>query len=429
MTVAELFRLRRRTDDRESLTVLIIGLNYAPEPTGIAPYTSRLARGLQERGHTVRVLTSHPHYPEWQIRPGYGQWTRRERVDTVAVTRLKHYVPAQPSGLKRLLSELSFGARVFCARWENPDVVVLVSPALFASALAQLRVRLSLNKPVVNVWLQDIYSLGITETGMGGGVVARIITGVEKALLNAANGVTVIHARFGHYLTDHLAVNPGRIQIVRNWTHLDPTPPPNIDAVRAGHGWAPGETIVLHAGNMGVKQGLANVVEAARLADAGDLPLRFVLLGNGSQRDELKQLGAGIRCLQFIDSLGNEGFQAALAAADVLLVNEKVGVSEMAVPSKLTSYFNAARPVLAATDETGVTASEIVASTGGVVVPAGQPQALVDAALALAADPTRAARLGANGLAYRHDVLGEKTAVDRYDHWLRKLATVVPRPR
>ena len=37
--------------------------------------------------------------------------------------------------------------------------------------------------------------------------------------------------------------------------------------------------IALHAGNMGVKQGLENVVEAARQADATRSPVRFVLLG------------------------------------------------------------------------------------------------------------------------------------------------------
>jgi hypothetical protein len=35
--------------------ILIIGLNYLPEPIGIAPYTTGLAAGLSRRGHQVRV--------------------------------------------------------------------------------------------------------------------------------------------------------------------------------------------------------------------------------------------------------------------------------------------------------------------------------------------------------------------------------------
>ncbi|WP_156109914.1 glycosyltransferase family 4 protein, partial [Cryobacterium sp. MLB-32] len=294
---------------------------------------------------------------------------------------------------------------------------------LFASALAMLRIRFSSRKPIVNIWLQDIYSLGIRETGMGGLAVARIVTWVERKTLKAAAGVVVIHSRFAEYLSSKLGVDAGRIEIVRNWTHLGEAPATDASVVRRSHGWSAEETVVLHAGNMGVKQGLENVVNAARLADQQKLPLRFVLLGNGSQREALQELGDDVHCLDFVDSLDDAEFQSALSAADILLVNEKPGVSEMAVPSKLTSYFNAGRPVLAATDMTGVTASEIRAAGAGEVVPAGDPQSLVDAAMRLGSHPTEAAAYGASGLTYRRDVLGEEAAIDRYAQWLRGLAS------
>ncbi|SDO27250.1 Glycosyltransferase involved in cell wall bisynthesis [Cryobacterium flavum] len=400
----------------------MIGLNYLPERTGIAPYTSALAGGLQARGMKVDVFSAHPHYPEWRIHPGFGSWTTHDTVGGVPVRRLRHYVPARPSGVKRLLSEISFGLRLVFSRWDKPDVVVMVSPALFASAIATLRIRLGWHKPVINVWLQDIYSLGMTETGMGGGLVARIVTWVETKTLKAAAGVVVIHTRFADYVSDKLGVDANRVEVVRNWTHFDSAPVANVRTIRSAHGWGADESVVLHAGNMGVKQGLENVVNAARLADEHHLPLRFVLLGNGSQRDELRTLAEGIERLDFIDSLEDAEFQGALSAADILLVNEKPGVAEMAVPSKLTSYFNAGRPVIAATDLTGITADEIAAANAGLIVQAGDAQAMVDAAMSLAGDPTAAARLGANGLQYRNEVLGEDAAIDRYASWLRQLA-------
>jgi colanic acid biosynthesis glycosyl transferase WcaI len=409
--------------------VLVIGLNYTPEVTGISPYTSSFARGLAQRSVKVAALTAHPHYPEWKVRAGYGQWTSTEVIDGVPVTRLRHYVPAKPGGLNRMVSELTFGVRLLFARWGQPDVIVMVSPALFSTALAMLRAKLSPRPPVVNVWVQDIYSLGITETGMGNGSVARFITWVEKTTLKAASGVVVIHDRFGDYLSGPLGIAAEKIEVVRNWTHLDPRSTTNVASTRALHGWADDETVVLHAGNMGVKQGLENVVNAAVLAEQQGRRVKFVLLGNGSQRQELQALGAGANRLQFVDSLDDDGFQAALAAADVLLVNEKPGVSEMAVPSKLTSYFNAARPVIGATDPTGLTASEIDAAGGGCVVAAGDAQALLDIALTLASDPNLARSLGANGFRYRTDVLGETAAIDRFTAWLRSLVNRASRLR
>jgi colanic acid biosynthesis glycosyl transferase WcaI len=402
--------------------VAILGLNFPPEPTGISPYTGALARGLTERGIHIDVVTTHPHYPDWEFREGYGQWTRREVVDGVQVMRLRHYVPTRPDGVRRLVSEISFGVRLLLARWGRPDVVVMVSPALFSTAMALVRARLNPRSPAVVVWVQDLYSLGITETGAGGGVVARWMAWVESKTLRAASRVVVIHSRFEAYVSGVLGVDPERIEVVRNWTHLPHTMVRDRAAARALHGWKDAETVVLHAGNMGSKQGLENVVEAAKLADQQGVPLRFVLIGNGSQRGLLRELGQGIDRLQFIDSLDDDAFQAALSAADVLLVNEKPGVAEMAVPSKLTSYFNAGRPVLAATDTGGVTAGEVNAAGAGIVVEAGIPQAIVDSALWLADHPAKAEQLGLSGLRYRELVLGQEAALNHYAEILTNLA-------
>src|SRR5699024_3086421 len=105
--------------------------------------------------------------------------------------------------------------------------------------------------------------------------------------------------------------------------------------------------LILHAGNMGRKQGLANVVRAASVVGP-DEPLVFVLLGDGSERTALEALAEGSNKIRFVSSLHQDEFPLALAAADALLVNELPGVKEMALPSKLTSYFAAGRPIIAA---------------------------------------------------------------------------------
>jgi glycosyltransferase involved in cell wall biosynthesis len=172
--------------------------------------------------------------------------------------------------------------------------------------------------------------------------------------------------------------------------------------------------LAVHTGNMGVKQGLENLVDAARVADERRSPVHFVLVGNGGERRKLMERARGITRLSFIDPLDEGDYRFALCAADVLLVNEKPGVSAMAVPSKLTSYFDAGRPVVAATDPDGITASEINASGAGTVVPAGDPHALVDAVLEIVADTEAVARYSCNGRRYRAAVLEESVAIDQW---------------
>ncbi|UIN30075.1 glycosyltransferase family 4 protein [Microbacterium binotii] len=400
--------------------VTVVGLNFPPEPTGISPYTGAMARGLAERGVRVRAITAHPHYPEWQVSAGYGQWSRKELLAGVHVHRLLHYVPKPPTGIRRLGSEITFGLRASAARWGSPDAVVFVSPALFSSCIAMLKARSFHRRRPTIVWVQDLYSLGLSETGQGSGFVGKIMQRAEGWLLRRADRVVVIHDRFARRVAEDFAVRPERIEVVRNWTHLPPTPVVDRTEARRARGWGD-ETVVLHAGNMGVKQGLDNVVAAARLADERGEDVRFVLLGNGGERDRLRASADGIRRIEFIDPLPDAEFTQALAAADVLLVNELPGVAEMAVPSKLTSYFSTGRPVLAATDESGITAEEVRTAGAGVVVAAGSPDALLDGAVQLGSDPTASADLGANGKRYRETVLDETFAIDRFANLLTLL--------
>ncbi|OYC98672.1 glycosyltransferase [Microbacterium sp. Yaish 1] len=405
---------------KDAPAVTVVGINYPPEPTGIAPYTGAMTRGLAARGNRVRAVTAHPHYPDWQVAPGYGQWSRREHLASVAVHRVRHYVPRPPTGLRRLLSEITFGVRAAMTRWGRPNVLVFVSPALFATCIGMLRAKLTHRRTPTVVWVQDLYSLGLAETGQGAGVTGRIMRLAEGSVLRAADKVVVIHDRFARRVSDDFGVARDRISVVRNWTHLPSLPAVDRAAVRKSLGWGD-ETVVLHAGNMGVKQGLENVVEAARLSDDTKAGVRFVLLGNGGERAALESSAEGVTQLDFLDPLPDAQFATALAAADVLLVNEKPGVSEMAVPSKLTSYFSTGRPVLAATDESGITAEEIRAAEAGVVVPAGSPSALLEAAVSLGRDAARADALGASGRRYRETVLDESFAIDRFANLLEQL--------
>ncbi len=103
-----------------------------------------------------------------------------------------------------------------------------------------------------------------------------------------------------------------------------------------------------------------------------------MLVGDGGERNGLKGSRKQYHTDHIYRSSQRRRFPPSINAADVLIVNEKPGVIAAAVPSKLTSYFDAARPVVAATDLGGITASEIAAADAGIVVPAGDACALLE---------------------------------------------------
>jgi colanic acid biosynthesis glycosyl transferase WcaI len=399
--------------EQRPLKITIIGIHYAPEPSGNAPYTAGLAAGLSRRGHRVKVITGYPHYPWWKVAEGYGGWSMTEVLDGVRVKRVRHYVPRNPSTLRRALMELGFGLRSVLTGWGRPDVVLLVTPALFASRVAMLRASLS-RVPVVT-WVQDIYTLGLVQTG-GDARQAALVKRVESGLMSRSTRVVVIHDRFKAWLAAHLHLEVP-LDVVRNWSHVASPGAFERDEVRALHGWSPTDVVVLHAGNMGVKQGLENVVATARLASDSGSRVKLVLLGDGNQRQQLEALDPSPR-LQFIDPLPDGLFEQTMAAADILLVNELPGMTEMSVPSKLTSYYTTGLPVVAAVNSESTTASEVSLAGAGVVVEPGDPAALLRELEALAADPELAVSLGAAGNEFRFSHLSEAAALDGFEQAL-----------
>lgn len=408
--------------------VTIIGLHFAPEPTGNAPYTTSLAAGLADKGWDVKVITGFPHYPQWEIYDGYSGRVHREWHGNAEVLRLRQYVPRRPSLVTRTLMELHFGLKAALADWGSPDVVLLVSPAMFSTAVCSLAAKLRHRGTPTVTWVQDLYSRGVEESHSSAAVVAPVMRAIEGAALSSARRTIVIHDRFRQHVVDRLRVPGDRVQVVRNWTHITPQASVDRDEVRRPLGWAEDRTVVLHAGNMGVKQGLDNVVEAARLAEAQGSAIQFVLMGDGNQRRHLEELGRGIANLQFLDPLPNDEYAAALASADVLLVNELAGVKDMSVPSKLTSYFVTGRPVLAAVERESATAGEVEASGAGRVVPSGDPRHLLRVAEELGAEPAAAAALGAHGPGYAAEHLSADAAMHRWDEVLRSVSQHDHRP-
>jgi glycosyltransferase involved in cell wall biosynthesis len=416
--VAEDIATGPRTGEADRLKILIIGMHYAPESTGNAPYTTGMARGLASAGHSVRVITGYPHYPEWRVRPGYTGLRTRQEDHGVVLQRVRHPVPAVPTGARRIVMDLVFSAHAAALRGPRPDVVIAISPVLLSVA-AGLRWR-SPGRTALGVVTQDLYCHALAETGLASPTVAEWGARLERGLLSRADGVAAIHENFARDLAG-LGVAPERISVIRNWSHVR-TSTADPAETRRRLGWAPEEVIALHAGNMGVKQGLGNVVEAARLARRSGRRTRYVLLGAGGERGTLKRTAAGVETLSFMDPLPDGEFEDALAAADVLVLNEAPSVAAMSVPSKLTSYFAAGRPVVAATAAHSAASVEIARSGAGIQVPPGDAAALHDAVCRLAMDPTRGQAMGASALAYTRAELSSQTATAAYAAWVEGLA-------
>ena len=91
------------------MRILVWGINYAPEVTGIAPCNVALCESLRAAGHDARMLTTFAYYPGWKkTADDRGRFYRTDVLNGVPVHRCWHYVPARVSALKRIVHEGTF---------------------------------------------------------------------------------------------------------------------------------------------------------------------------------------------------------------------------------------------------------------------------------------------------------------------------------
>lgn len=400
--------------------ILVLGVNYTPELTGIGPYTAKLSEQLARAGASVHVVTSVPHYPEWRIHEPYrGVWLRRESENQVNITRLRTYVPRRQTAVQRALFELSFaaGSALMGLVDQRPAAVVAITPNLGSIAVARLVA--SAKRAAFGVIVQDLMGAAASQSGLVAPSAASAAARLEARLLQSADGIGVITDGFRRALRN-AGVPDHKITLLPNPVRIRPDRRNQVQA-RKELGWPEGFFYVVHTGNVGHKQHLENVVQAGQLAGEQGLPLMFVIVGEGNRSDAIRREARTVSRVQVYPPVSDELYPTVLAAADALLVNERSSVLDMSLPSKLTSYFSAGRPVLAAVRDDGTTADEIKRAGAGVLVPPNDPQKLVAAAVRLSDDGQLRESLGSAGMAYARLELTEEAADARYERFVSSL--------
>jgi putative colanic acid biosynthesis glycosyltransferase WcaI len=403
------------------LNVLITSSYYWPEGAGTAPYLTGLAEYLSGHGHTVVVATTFAHYPDWRSSAN-GRYMASEVRAGVTIRRRAHFVPQRQSAAQRALYEatlLASGLTALPLR-RRPDVVIGTCPSLAGGLLAHVA-SITYRVPYGLIF-QDLMGLAARQSGVtGGDRVASAVRRAELAIARRAAGVAIIAEGFRSYF-EAGGVAPEKVVRLRNWTRRV-EPQETRELTRARLGWPPGELVCLHGGNMGQKQGLGNLLDAAALLDGETI--RIVLAGDGNDRTRLQAEARrrGLVGVEFLPMQGPGRWEELMQASDVLLVNQRASVADMSLPSKLTSYFPAGRPIVAAVLPDSETAREMQVAQAGYVVSPEDPVALRDVLLSLRRNPSGATAFGQCARRYAETYLSAEASLQRHEEFVRAVAS------
>ncbi len=329
------------------MRILIYGLNYSPELTGVGKYTGEMAGWLARQGHEVRVITAPPYYPEWRIGAGYSAWgSRPEKICGVTVFRTPLWVPEAPTTVKRVLHLLTFTLgsipRLLGQLSWRPDVTIGIAPSFFCTPATLFFAALSGSRSWLHIQdfeIDAMFGLGMMR---GHGLLARCAFAVERFLLQRFDRVSTISASMRDRLHAK-GVKPQRVVLFPNWVDTDfISPDCDGSSLRQTLGLKPADRVVLYSGNLGKKQGLEIVLEAAQaLKHRHDL--FFVIVGEGAHKEYLvaDAVARGLNNVLFFPLQPYRSLPELLQLADLHLVIQKRGAADAVMPSKLTGILAA----------------------------------------------------------------------------------------
>ncbi len=420
--------------ETDKLKILIYGLNYAPELTGIGKYSGEMAEWLVGRGHEIRVVTAPPYYPEWRIHEEYrGRLYRSRRLENgCLVWRTPVYVPRQPSGLKRVLHLISFvlgSLPVMLVQiFQKPDIVITVVPTFFGAPLGLFVARAA--DAVAWLHIQDFemdaaFAFGILKSK---GFLRQTALSAERVFMRRFARVSSISAKMVERAQSK-GVLSERTVLFPNWVDVEQIfPLTGANPLREQLG-LDDKIVLLYSGNMGTKQGLEVLAPLARAfaptGEVADDRVHFLFCGDGAFRPRLEMLLQGLPNVTLLALQPVELLNELLNAADIHLLPQRASAANLVMPSKLTGILASGRPVVA-TAHAGTQVAQVVdngAAACGRVVPPEDVISLRQAVAQLVADPELRRRMGNNARDYAVRCLGREETLLQFE---RDLLEAVP---
>lgn len=328
--------------------ILYIGYNFSPELTGIGKYSGEMMKWLAKRGHQCTVITSYPYYPQWLIQEPYRRkrfWFTKERKrygngGSLTIYRCPMYVPKNPTGPKRIISDFTFfvsalfqlGIFFFRKKYE---FVISVSPTFLSGLLGAFYKTVKKAKHMHHI--QDLQIEAALELGLiKSKKLASFLFSIENYIFRHSDVISSI----SDAMIKRIAEKSNReVVFLPNWVDTQFFYPlKDKNSIKPKFGFDCDDKVILYSGGIGAKQGLENILFAAKALQHKPR-VKFIVCGSGPYKEILKEKAEkmNLQNLSFLPLQPEENFNLFLNMADVHLVIQKKNASDLVMPSKLTT--------------------------------------------------------------------------------------------
>lgn len=397
------------------MKILDFKMYYEPENAAGIYLDSNTAEDLALRGHEVHV---------WAPTPTRGvtdeQRKNTPRIETRCDGNLiihRYAMYREGNGLAERTLRYGFCCikQIFIGlKTKNVDVLFVGSTPPFQGFVASWIKKIKRCKLVYN--LQDISPDSMVSAGLmeENSFLWRICRRMEDRTYRRADQIITISEDCKANLLAK-GVEASKIHVIGNWIDEAVVHPVeradnflfremNLDAEKF---------YVVYAGNLGYVQGIATVLEAARILE--DEPnINFLIFGEGAQKEELIATARdeGLANINFYPLQPYVRVSEVYSIGDACIVACKKGSGSSAMPSKTWSIMACARPILASFDKGSALEQLVSDCSCGLFSEAENADALADNVRLLFHDKDRM-RMGENGRMYVLDNLSRKECTEK----------------
>jgi glycosyltransferase involved in cell wall biosynthesis len=399
------------------LKILIVTQYFYPENFRI----NDVCLGLNERGHSVTVLTGKPNYPSGKYFKGYDWFSSSsEKWNGIDVYRSNLILRGKGNAINLFLNYFSFAflscVKLFSIK-SSFDKVFVFAPSPITIGIPGI-VASKLFKAKSILWVHDLWPESIR---IAGGVenkfIIKIIDLMTRWIYKKVDKILIQSEAFLSYIEQQVE---DKNKISYYPFYAEPFYRVENPEPKYSNGLPKGFKL-LFAGNIGEGQSFPTLLEAAKVLKKMNIPISWIIFGDGRMKEMvLKEISDHGLENHFIlkGSLPANEMPKYFCCADGLIVSlKKSEIFSITIPGKLQSYLACGKPIIGSLD--GIGAKIINESGCGYTAKAESITELVEAILKLynlSVDDRKI--LGNNGRTYFEKEFEREALLDKLENIL-----------
>jgi glycosyltransferase involved in cell wall biosynthesis len=363
------------------MKLLLIHQFYTKPAVGGALRSYYLAQALLAHGVTPVVITTH---------------NASSIFATIEDSIEVHYLPVIYNNrfgfFKRIFSfgKFVWNTVTYAGRFRDVQLVYAISTPL-TTGLAAIWIRWRYRIPYVfevgDLWPDAPIQLGIVRNP----ILKWILYGLEKKIYQKATAVVALSPAIREVIEQRV---PGKqVHMLPNMADtqfFSPQEKPKEQEVRYGVG---GKFVISYLGTLGRANGLEYLMDCARTCRDKNLPVHFLIAGDGLVRDQLEESISKINFsnITLLPFQNREGIREILSVTDAVMVCfQPVPVLETGCPNKLFDGLAAGKLIII--NFGGWLKALVKENQCGIVVDPRRPEDFVEQIKAFNDDPEKLKR-------------------------------------